>query len=280
MSKPKGLGRGLDALLGTSEESSRETLLTLPVCRIRPGKYQPRTRMDQQALAELAASIRSQGLMQPLLVRPVDRDRYELIAGERRWRAAQMAGLEEVPALVRDVPDEAALALSLIENIQRENLNPMEEAAGLQRLVDEFNMTHEQAADAVGRSRSATTNLLRLLRLAKQVQEMVMEGALEMGHARALLPLDAVRQIEAAHRIAARGLSVRETETLVQSLLRGRPGPARPKKADRDLVRLEEDLSGSLGTTVEIRPSKRGSGKLIVHYSSLDHLEELLKKLR
>ncbi len=280
MSKPKGLGRGLDALLGTSEESSRETLLTLPVGRIRPGKYQPRTRMDQQALAELAASIRSQGLMQPLLVRPVDRDRYELIAGERRWRAAQMAGLEEVPALVRDVPDEAALALSLIENIQRENLNPMEEAAGLQRLVDEFNMTHEQAADAVGRSRSATTNLLRLLRLAKQVQEMVMEGALEMGHARALLPLDAVRQIEAAHRIAARGLSVRETETLVQSLLRGRPGPARPKKADRDLVRLEEDLSGSLGTTVEIRPSKRGSGKLIVHYSSLDHLEELLKKLR
>src|SRR5882762_434849 len=184
MIKPKGLGRGLDALLG-GDESPREALLTLPVARIRPGRYQPRTKMDQQALAELAESIRSQGLMQPLLVRPVDRDRYELIAGERRWRAAQMAGLEEVPALVREVPDEAALAMSLIENIQRENLNPMEEAAGLQRLVDEFRMTHEQAADAVGRSRSATTNLLRLLKLARPVQEMLMEGALEMGHARA-----------------------------------------------------------------------------------------------
>jgi ParB family chromosome partitioning protein len=280
MSKPKGLGRGLDALLGTDQEARRETLLTLPVGRIRPGKYQPRTKMDQQALAELAASIRSQGLMQPLLVRPVDRERYELIAGERRWRAAQMAGLDEVPALVRDVPDEAALALSLIENIQRENLNPMEEAAGLQRLVEEFNMTHEQAADAVGRSRSATTNLLRLLKLAKQVQEMVMEGALEMGHARALLALDPARQIEAAHRIAARGLSVRDTEALVQSMLRGRPGAVRTKKIDRDLARLEEELSGRLGTTVEIRSSKRGSGKLVVHYSSLDHLGELMKKLR
>jgi ParB family chromosome partitioning protein len=280
MSKAKGLGRGLDALLGTDQEARRETLLTLPVGRIRPGKYQPRTKMDQQALAELAASIRSQGLMQPLLVRPVDRERYELIAGERRWRAAQMAGLDEVPALVRDVPDEAALALSLIENIQRENLNPMEEAAGLQRLVEEFNMTHEQAADAVGRSRSATTNLLRLLKLAKQVQEMVMEGALEMGHARALLALDPARQIEAAHRIAARGLSVRDTEALVQSMLRGRPGSVRTKKTDRDLARLEEELSGNLGTTVEIRPSKKGSGKLVVHYSSLDHLGELMKKLR
>ncbi|OGA73813.1 MAG: chromosome partitioning protein ParB [Betaproteobacteria bacterium RIFCSPLOWO2_12_FULL_65_14] len=280
MSKPKGLGRGLDALLGADQAAPRESLLTLPVGRIRPGKYQPRTRMDQQALAELAASIRLQGLMQPLLVRPVDRDRYELIAGERRWRAAQMAGLEEVPALVREVPDEAALALSLIENIQREDLNPMEEAAGLQRLVDEFKMTHEQAADAVGRSRSATTNLLRLLKLAKQVQEMVMEGALEMGHARALLALDAARQIEAAHRIAAKRLSVRETEALVQGMLRGRPGTQRTKKADRDLVRLEEELSGALGTTVEIRPSKKGSGKLVVHYSSLDHLDELLKKLR
>jgi ParB family transcriptional regulator, chromosome partitioning protein len=280
MSKPKGLGRGLDALLGSDQTVPRESLLTLPVGRIRPGKYQPRTRMDQQALAELAASIRSQGLMQPLLVRPVERDRYELIAGERRWRAAQMAGLEEVPALVREVPDEGALALSLIENIQREDLNPMEEAAGLQRLVDEFKMTHEQAADAVGRSRSATTNLLRLLRLAKQVQEMVMEGALEMGHARALLAVDPARQIEAAHRIAARHLSVRETEALVQSMLRGRPGAQRTKKIDRDLARLEEEISGSLGTTVEIRPSKRGSGKLLVHYSSLDHLEQLLKKLR
>jgi ParB family chromosome partitioning protein len=277
---PKGLGRGLDALLGTDTAAPREMLTTLPVGRIRPGKYQPRTRMDQQALAELAASIRSQGLMQPLLVRPVDRDRYELIAGERRWRAAQMAGLEEVPALVREVPDEAALALSLIENIQRENLNPMEEAAGVQRLVDEFRMTHEQAADAVGRSRTATTNLLRLLKLARPVQEMVMEGALDMGHARALLALDGARQIEAAHRIAARGLSVRDTEALVQTMVRGKPGGQRAKKADRDLERLEEELSGSLGTTVEIRPAKKGAGKLLVHYSSLDHLEQLLKRLR
>lgn len=219
MSKPKGLGRGLEALLGAGE-APRDALTTLPVGRIRPGKYQPRTRMGQEALAELAASIKSQGLMQPVLVRPVDRDRYELIAGERRWRAAQMAGLQEIPALVREVADESALAMSLIENIQREDLNPLEEAAGLQRLVDEFRMTHEQAADAVGRSRSATTNLLRLLRLAKPVQAMMMEGVLEMGHARSVLALDGARQIEAANRIAARRLSVREAEALVAKMLR------------------------------------------------------------
>lgn len=280
MMKQKGLGRGLDALLGADTAPPRDALATLPVGRIRPGKYQPRTRMDQQALAELAASIRSQGLMQPLLVRPVEGDRYELIAGERRWRAAQMAGLEEVPVLVREVPDESALALSLIENIQRENLNPMEEAAGVQRLVDEFKMTHEQAADAVGRSRAATTNLLRLLRLARPVQEMVMEGALDMGHARALLALDPARQIEAAHRIAARGMSVRDTEALVQAMVRGKPAAKHARKADRDLQRLEEELSGSLGTTVEIRPAKKGRGKLMLHYSSLDHLDQLLKRLR
>jgi ParB family chromosome partitioning protein len=278
MSKPKGLGRGLDALLGDSE-GPRDTLATLPVGRIRPGKYQPRTRMGQEALAELAASIKSQGLIQPVLVRPVDRDRYELIAGERRWRAAQMAGLQEIPALVREVPDEAALAMSLIENIQRENLNPLEEAAGLQRLVDEFRMTHEQAADAVGRSRSATTNLLRLLRLAKPVQAMVMEGVLEMGHARALLTLEGARQIEAANRVAARGLSVRETEALVAKIQRGQ-GARRHAKPDRDLARLEEEVSGRLGTTVEIHAGRKGKGKVIVHYSGLDHLDQLLKKLR
>jgi ParB family chromosome partitioning protein len=277
--KAKGLGRGLDALLGSATEAEpRDALLTLPVARIRPGRYQPRTKMDQQALAELAASIRSQGLMQPLLVRPVDRDRYELIAGERRWRAAQMAGLDEVPALVREVADDAALAMSLIENIQRENLNPMEEAAGIQRLVDEFKMTHEQAADAVGRSRSATTNLLRLLKLARPVQEMLMEGALEMGHARALLALDGARQIEAGKRVAAKGLSVRATEALVNALLKG--PTVRRKRVDRDLARLEEEVSERLGTTVEIRAGKKGSGKLVVHYSSLDHLDELVKKLR
>ena len=276
--KPKGLGRGLDALLG-GDEPPRDALITLPVARIQPGRYQPRTRMDQQALAELAASIRAQGLMQPVLVRPVDRDRYELIAGERRWRAAQMAGLAEVPALVREVPDESALALSLIENIQREDLNPLEEASGLQRLVDEFKMTHEQAADAVGRSRSATTNLLRLLKLARPVQDLVMEGALEMGHARALIALEAARQIEVARRVAAKGLSVRETEALVQKMLRGAAGPRR-KKGDRDLARLEEELSERLGTTVEIKAARKGRGKVIVHYASLDHLEQLLKKLR
>ena len=276
--KPKGLGRGLDALLG-SDEPPRDALLTLPVARIRPGRYQPRTKMDQQALAELAASIRSQGLMQPVLVRPVDRDLYELIAGERRWRAAQMAGLAEVPALVREVPDDSALAMSLIENIQRENLNPLEEAAGLQRLVEEFRMTHEQAADAVGRSRSATTNLLRLLKLARPVQELVMEGALEMGHARALIALEAARQIELARRVAAKGLSVREAEALVQRMLRGAAAPRR-KRVDRDLARLEEELAERLGTTVEIKASRKGRGKLIVHYASLDHLEQLLKKLR
>jgi ParB family chromosome partitioning protein len=274
----KGLGRGLEALLG-GDEAPHDSLTSLPVSRIRPGRYQPRTRMDQEALAELAASIKSQGLMQPVLVRPVDRDRYELIAGERRWRAAQMAGLQEIPALVREVADESALAMSLIENIQRENLNPMEEAAGLQRLVDEFRMTHEQAADAVGRSRSATTNLLRLLRLAKPVQGMVMEGVLEMGHARALLALDGARQIEAANRIAARGLSAREAEALAAKMLRGQASQRR-QKTDRDLARLEEDVSGRLGTTVEIRAGRKGRGKIIVHYSSLEHLDQLLKKLR
>jgi len=278
MIKQKGLGRGLDALLG-GDEAPRDALAMLPVGRIRPGKYQPRTKMDPEALAELAASIKSQGLIQPLLVRRIERDRYELIAGERRWRAAQMAGLDEVPALVRDVSDEATLAMSLIENIQRENLNPMEEASGLQRLIDEFKMTHEQAADAVGRSRSAITNLLRLLKLAKPVQAMVMEGVLEMGHARAILALEGARQVEAAKRVAARGMSVRETEALVAKLVRGSVGRQR-RKPDRDLARLEEETAERLGTTVEIRPGRKGSGKLILHYSGLDHLEQLLRKLR
>src|SRR5205085_4870678 len=199
-----------------------EALATLDITSIRPGRYQPRTRMDEQALAELAQSIRSQGLLQPLVVRPLNGG-YELVAGERRWRAAQLAGLAQVPAVVREVPDEAALVMALIENIQREDLNPMEQATAVQRLIDEFKMTHEQAADAVGRSRSATSNLLRLLKLARPVQEMLMRGALEMGHARALLPLDGARQIETATRIGAKRLSVRETEALVQRLLRAPP---------------------------------------------------------
>lgn len=280
MVRAKGLGRGLDALLGGEDGAHRDTLASLPVQAIRPGKYQPRTKMDQAALGELAASIRSQGLMQPLLVRSLpERDRYELIAGERRWRAAQIAGLEEVPVLVREVPDDAALAMSLVENIQRENLNPIEEAGGLQRLVDEFRMTHEQAADAVGRSRSATTNLLRLLKLAKPVQQMVMDGALEMGHARALLALDGARQIEAANRVAARGLSVRETEALAARLLRG-AAVQRKHRRDRDLARLEEEVSERLGTTVQIRPGRKGGGTIVLSYAGLDHLDQLLKKLR
>src|SRR5204862_4554640 len=201
------------------DEPPREALATIETARIRPGRYQPRTRMDEQSLAELAQSIRSQGLLQPLVVRPLERG-YELIAGERRWRAAQMAGLDKVPGIVREVPDESALVRALIENVQREDLSPIEEAAAVQRLINEFSMTHEAAADAVGRSRSATTNLLRLLKLAKPAQAMVMDGALEMGHARALLSLDSARQLEAAHRVAARKLSVRETEALVASMLR------------------------------------------------------------
>jgi len=284
MNKPKGLGRGLDALLGGGEENARrDAQATLPVGAIRPGKYQPRTRMDEKSLQELAASIKAQGLMQPLLVRPVGnlqgRDQYELIAGERRWRAAQMAGLSEVPVLVREVPDNVALAMALVENIQRENLNPIEEAGGLQRLIEEFRMTHEQAADAVGRSRSATTNLLRLLKLAKPVQAMLMQGTLEMGHARALLALDGARQVEAANRIAARGLSVRESEALATRLQRG-PAARRKHRTDRDLARLEEEISGRLGTTVQIRPGRKDSGTIHISYSGLDHLEQLLKKLR
>ena len=206
--KPKGLGRGLDALLaGNSSEPQRQD--TLRVDYLQPGKYQPRTRMDQDSLNELAASIKAQGVMQPILVRPVDGGRYEIIAGERRWRASQLAGLHEVPVLVRDIPDDSALAMSLIENIQREDLNPLEEAMGIQRLIDEFGMTHQQAADSVGRSRSAASNLLRLLHLAKPVQDLLMAGDIDMGHARALLPLAKASQVQLAHRISAKGYSVR-----------------------------------------------------------------------
>ena len=293
MSKPKGgLGRGLDALLGGDESGSRkDAMATLPVAAIRPGKYQPRTRMDQQSLAELAASIRAQGLMQPLLVRPVGssngRDQYELIAGERRWRAAQLAGLTEVPALVRDVQDSAALAMALIENIQREDLNPIEEAAGLQRLIDEFRMTHEQAADAVGRSRSATTNLLRLLKLAKPVQAMLMQGTLDMGHARALLPLEAAQQILNATEIAAKKMSVRDAEKLVarNQQANGRQAPLlRVKKEKRgDIARLEEQLADKLAAVVEIRMLKKTrhgeSGEIAISFGSNDELGGLLERL-
>lgn len=281
--KPKGLGRGLDALLSAGNEKRPDEQRELPIDRLRPGKYQPRSRMDEASLAELAASIRAQGIMQPILVRAIDAtpgaERYEIVAGERRWRAAQKAGLTEVPVLVRDIPDEQALAMALIENIQRENLNPLEEALGLQRLVDEFKLTHQQAADAVGRSRPAASNLLRLLQLCAPVQELLLDNKLDMGHARALLPLAAADQVQLAQLIIQKGLSVREAERLVQRRLNP---PAQPveQKPDRDLLRLEEELSDVLGATVQIRANKKGVGKVSIAFGDLDQLEGLLGRLR
>jgi len=281
MIKAKGLGRGLDALLNSNGTAQApETLATARIDEIQPGRYQPRTRMDEQSLNELAQSIRSQGLMQPILVRTAGAGRYEIIAGERRWRAARIAGLAEVPIVVRDVADQAALAMALIENIQRENLNPLEEATGIQRLIDEFKLTHQEAADAVGRSRAATTNLLRLLNLEQPVQHLLMEGRIDMGHARALLALQGSQQTELARRVDREGRSVRETEQLVNAILnpKARHTPSRPR-TDRDTARLEEEVSQQLGTSVEIRPGKKGSGKLVLGYMSHAHLDQLLGKL-
>ena len=282
MIKMKGLGRGLDALLSGSDAKADDELRNLPVERMKPGKYQPRTHMDQDSLAELAASIKAQGVMQPILVRAVDTtpgaERYEIVAGERRWRAAQLAGLTEVPVLVRTIHDEQALAMALIENIQRENLNPLEEAQGLQRLIDEFGLTHQQAADAVGRSRPAASNLLRLLQLTAPVQEMLMTGQIDMGHARALLPMSTGQQVGVAQRIIQKGLSVRETERLVQQLLNP-PKHAPEKTIDRDLLSLQERLSDGLGTNVAIRSNKKGAGKVTIEFSSLDQLDGLISRL-
>ncbi|WP_416243409.1 ParB/RepB/Spo0J family partition protein [Azospira sp. APE16] len=276
--KMKGLGRGLDALLaGDAADAKKDQQRTLPIDALKPGKYQPRTRMDEGSLKELAASIQAQGIMQPILVRPINGG-YEIIAGERRWRACRMAGMTEVPTLVREIPDEAAAAMSLIENIQRENLNPLEEAMGLQRLVDEFKMTHQQAADAVGRSRPAASNLLRLLQLAAPVQELLLEGKLDMGHARALLSLEGAEQIQVGNRVAHKGLSVRETERLVQALLN--PPKKVEKAKDRDLLRLEEELSDLLGAKVTVAANRKGAGKMAIEFSSLDQLDELLARFR
>ena len=281
--KLKGLGRGLDALLAGNETQGREQQRTLPVANLQPGKYQPRTQMDSTSLEELAASIRAQGLMQPILVRPIGGslgdDRFEIVAGERRWRAAQMAGLTEVPTLIRDIPDETALAMALIENIQRENLNPLEEAQGLQRLVDEFSMTHQEAADAVGRSRPAASNLLRLLQLVEPVQELLMRSEIDMGHARALLPLSGVLQVQLAQRVVQKGLSVRDTERLVQQALKP-PKEHTVSKPDRDVLRLQEELSDSLGANVEIRTNKKGAGAIRIDFGNLDELEGILQKMR
>ena len=284
MIRPKGLGRGLDALLAATEPAadSRDSLQMVAIDRLRSGKYQPRTHMDDASLDELAHSIREQGVMQPILVRPIDGGRYEIIAGERRWRAAQRAGLREVPALVKTVPDASALALALIENIQRENLNPLEEAQGLARLVEEFGLTHEAAAKAVGRSRSAVTNLMRLTALAKPVQEYLLAGALEMGHARALLALPVAQQTGAATRVVNQKLSVRETERLVQTLTGGAKsrtkGAARTQ--DADTARLETELAEALGAKVRIEPRRNGAGRLVISYASLSELDGLIAKPR
>ena len=280
MAKLKGLGRGLDALLSTAETVD-DRLTSLPIDSIRPGKYQPRSFMDEGALEELAASIRSQGVIQPLVVREVGFGDYELIAGERRWRASRKAGLAEVPAVIKSVPDEAALAMALIENIQRQELDPIEEAQGLKRLIDEFGLTHEAAADAVGRSRSAVSNLLRLLALPQPVQTMLHQGQLEMGHARALLALPVVEQLGLAQEVGEKGLSVREVERRVQQKAVEKTTVApQQKRTDPDVDRLAEQVSERIGARVSIRHANRGNGRLVIEYATLDELEGLLEKVQ
>jgi ParB family transcriptional regulator, chromosome partitioning protein len=284
MIRPKGLGRGLDALLAGNDEAaaSAESLQTLSVDRLRPGKYQPRTKMDAASLAELALSIKEQGVMQPILVRPVDGGVFEIMAGERRWRAAQQAGLREVPALVKNVPDQTALAVALIENIQREDLNPLEEARGLARLIGEFGLTHDAAAKAVGRSRSAVSNLLRLNGLAPPVQEYLLAGQIEMGHARALLALPVAQQSGSAARVVSDALTVRDTERLVHALLNPAAIARRDKlkrPPDADTARLENDLGERLGAVVRIEAGRRGAGRVVIRYASLEQLDGIIERL-
>src|SRR5450830_1141792 len=287
--KLKGLGRGLDALLGGDLTTpAPDTPSELPVSQMQAGKYQPRTRMDEGGLQELAASIKTQGIMQPILVRPVGSDtltgqvKYEIIAGERRFRAAQIAGLELLPVLVRDVDDQAAAAMALIENMQREDLNPLEEAQGIHRLITDFSFTHEQAATAVGRSRSAVSNLLRLMNLASPVQTMLMAGDIDMGHARALLAVDAASQITLANQVVAKRLSVRETEKLVTRTVEEAANPveSRQKEKSGDIARLEEELSDALATPVVFKMGNKGRGQLVIDFADLDVLDGLLTRLR
>jgi ParB family chromosome partitioning protein len=281
MAKAKGLGRGLDALLGDDERPAPgEVLKNIPVGDLQPGRYQPRAQPQSESLAELAESIKAQGVMQPVLVRPLAAGRYEIVAGERRWRAARLAGLSSVPALVRDIPDQQALAAALVENIQREDLNAIEEATGIQRLVQEFGMTHQAIAEILGRSRAAVTNLLRLLELAPPVRELVAQGKLEMGHARALLALPLLRQVELAREAAAKQWSVRDVERRVARILKRGSAPAPGRGVDRDVARLEEDLSARLGTPVQIQArGKSGHGSLVIHYRTLDQLQRLIDTL-
>lgn len=302
MSKRR-LGRGLDALLGgglvntapTQESDSGVepatdagavtgggVLRNVGIDQLQPGKYQPRSNMHNESLEDLASSIRAQGIVQPIVIRPIGNQRYEIIAGERRWRAAQLAELQEVPAIIKDVPDEAAIAMALIENIQREDLNPIEEAVAFQRLIEEFRMTHQQVADAVGRSRASVTNLLRLLGLEPDVRAMVERGELEMGHARALLSLPFPQQLSAARQVVDKQMSVREAEELVKRLAAGEPAhkAEAQKVVDPDIRRIENDLSEKLGAKVIFNHGNKGKGKLVIHYNSLDELDGILNHIQ
>lgn len=281
-----GLGKGLDALLGEKKDpvivltdKPEDTIAELDISKIQAGAYQPRTLMDQSSLEELAESIKEQGLISPILVRPISKTKYEIIAGERRFRASKLAGLKKVPVLIRKISDEKALAWALIENIQRENLNPMEEAMGIHRLISEFSMTHEAASQAIGRSRTATSNLLRLLNLAKPVQDFLMANKISMGHARALLPLEPAMQVAVAQEVISKGLSVRQVETLVNQLetkkQKTKEAP-RALKKDSDTVRLEEDLSNAIGATVKLTANRKGKGKLIIEFSNYDQLDGII----
>jgi len=295
--KKRGLGRGLDALLGSSASQKEQPqapvnvapsslkegeLRNLPIEMIQSGKYQPRRDMHPEALEELAQSIKAQGVMQPIVVRAISADKYEIIAGERRWRASQIAGLDTIPALLRQVADDAAIAMALIENIQREDLNPMEEALALSRLQTEFELTHQQVAAAVGKSRSTVTNLLRLMSLREEVQRMVEYGDLEMGHAKALLGLPPEQQSAAANTVASKGMSVRQTETLVRSILSTLDAPKKKAIAqiDPDIQRLQEQLSSKVGVPVDIQHSAKGKGKLVLSYNSLDELDGILNHIK
>jgi ParB family chromosome partitioning protein len=292
--KKRGLGKGLEALLGSNATAAGQgaedmvaqakadgALRNLPVDILQRGVYQPRVDMHPDTLEELANSIRAQGVVQPIVVRPVSKERFEIIAGERRWRAAQLAGLHEIPAVVRDVPDQAAMAMALIENIQREELNPLEEAMALHRLIEEFGLTHQETADTVGRSRASVSNLLRLLSLNEDVKRMVENGDLEMGHARALLSLSGDSQSTVARNVVGKGLSVRETEKLVKRTLEHPAGqPREEKKVDPDIRRLEQDLGDKIGARVAIQHGAKGKGKLVIQYNSLDELDGILEHIK
>jgi len=292
--KKRGLGKGLSALLGDASpkvsaatedsagnQSQDGTLTEVPVEFVQRGKYQPRIDIDPDSLEELSASIKAQGVMQPIVIRPIKANRYEIIAGERRWRAAQQAGLEKVPAIIREVADEAAIAMALIENIQREDLNPIEEARALSRLQEEFELTQQEVAEAVGKSRTAVTNLLRLMNLENEVKTLLERGDLDMGHARALLSLEVQQQVEMARKVVADSLTVRQTEALVKKVLSGEPTkPEKTKRVDPDISRLEETLANRLGSPVKINHSDKGKGKLTISYSNLDELDGILSHLK